>query len=120
MSSYSVAKILAIYYWKPHHVTSRWGSGVCIYTIHGKLAICITVLLSEIEAIFKLSICQDVALLLVVTRLAGKGTVFISSLKTKLCEEGRLVPLSDNEATGMAIGRLPVVLQAFYRGLLHN
>ena len=54
----------------------------------GIIAISITICLSKIKVILKLSICQDTAFPLVVTRLAEKATVFISFLRTKLCKEG--------------------------------
>ena len=38
----------------------------------------LTIRLSEIKVILKLSICQDAALPLVVTQLAEKATVFIT------------------------------------------
>ena len=45
--------------------------------------------------------CIDAALQLVVTALVGRGTTSTNLQKTKLCEGGGLMLLSDNEVAEM-------------------
>ena len=50
--------------------------------------------------------CIDAALQLVVTALVGRGTASTNFQKTKLCEGGGLMLLSDNKVAGMGHPRI--------------
>ena len=65
--------MLVVYSWKPHHITSWWVRRLHIHCMSYTSYQHNYTFKQDYKVILKLSICQDIALLLVMTQLAEKA-----------------------------------------------